>query len=296
VSPFSDEDLQRAERTKRMKPRPKGSLPYLPDTVDPEVLRDWLTAAFRPPEGWRVQSFDRAGRERSDPCWLTLQNGRDSRVYRFGQQNEVLRTLRAAAVGISDGQLRVPHLTGGETEDVWAALCTLGNVLTTFDERDETRRWIRSLLDAARVLRGYTLVPDARHDALMAIKNEGEFSRADALQLVRPVHDHFPKRPLLFIDEQTGEQWVRSGETATFVRWVLGVEPLRHATLQARLIEVGATARRFEDYRPPHPKLTFYGIPEELRPVEDKRSAPPLEEPTPENSRVGEQQTLGGET
>ena len=47
--------------------RKGGKLPHLPDELDdPEGLRDWLTLAFRPPEGWRVVGFERAGRDQTD--------------------------------------------------------------------------------------------------------------------------------------------------------------------------------------------------------------------------------------
>ena len=52
----------------------------------------------------------------------------------------------------SDGALRVPHFTNGRAEDVWAALCALGTVLTEHDEADEAREWLESLLDAALAL------------------------------------------------------------------------------------------------------------------------------------------------
>ncbi len=105
-------------------------------------------------------------------------------------------------------------------------------------------------------LGGYSLGPDARHDGLMAIKAAGEFTKGDALSLIRGGDDQrYQQRPLRFVDSQTGEQWVRVGETATFVRWVVGVEPLSHATLRARLHEIGVVGRLFEDYHAPHPKV-----------------------------------------
>jgi len=249
-----------------VKPRPKGKLPYLPDDLDdPEVLRDWLTLAFRPPTGWRVTGFERTGRDKGDPCLLMVRNGRDSRVYRFSRQGDLLAGMRTTVVGATDHWLRVPHLTGGEIEDVWAALCHLGKVLTEWDERDETRKWIEQLVRASRPMTGHTLVPDGRHAALMALKTEPEFVKADALSMIRPGDaEGYQQRPVRFIDSQTGQQWVRAGETAAFIRWVVGVEPISPATLKARLNEVGVIGRKFEDYRPPHPKRNLYELPEPL--------------------------------
>jgi hypothetical protein len=246
--------------------RKGGKLPHLPDELDdPEGLRDWLTLAFRPPEGWRVVGFERAGRDQTDPCTLMTQNGRESTVYRFKRQADVMRNTRVAVTAVSDGVLRMPHLNGGEIEDVRVALCRLGNVLTEWDERDETRKWVEQLVRASLPLTGHTLVPDGRHAALMALKNSGEFTRTDALAMGRPgeVEGH-QQRPVRFVDAQTGDEWIRAGETAAYVRWVLGVEPLSHTTLRARLYEVGVVGKLFEDYRPPHPKLNLYQLSEEL--------------------------------
>jgi hypothetical protein len=253
------------------KARPRGTLPYLPDR-QPELLRQWLTRALRPIDGMTVQNFARAGRDPKDPATLTLSAGRDVQTYRITRQGDLTKALRTTLVSLSDGKLEVPHLTGGEVEDVWVALCQLGEVLTEWDERDEARKWVEQMLLATLPLMGHTLVPDGRHDALMAIKHAGEFTRGDALALIRPSNDNghsaFPQsyqqRPCRFVDEQTGEQWLRAGEVACYVRWVVGIEPLAHATLRARLHEVGVIGKHFEDYRAPHPKLNLYQLPEEL--------------------------------
>lgn len=261
---FTPGDLDRLQA----KPRPKGSIPYLPDTDDPEVLRDWLTLAFRPPPGWTIHSFERTGRDRRDPATLLVINGRESKPYRFDRQADLVGTsLRSAVLAIADGKLRMPHLTGGEIEDVWAALCMLGQVLTEWDERDEARKWCEQMIVATMPLRGHTLAPDGRHAALMALKSAGEFTRPDALSLVRPGNadeQRYQQRPARFVDETTGEQWLRAGEMATYLRWVLGVEPLSHKLLRSRLKEIGVVGRVFEDYRPPHPKLNLYQLTDEL--------------------------------
>jgi hypothetical protein len=248
------------------KSRPRGTLPYLPHEREPEPLRTWLTLALRPPKGWTVQTLDRAGRDLRDPCSLIVANGRESRTYRFKTQRELMRSPRSTVFAVSDGWLAVPHLTASEIEDLWAALCTLGRVLTEHDEVDQTREWIEQMLPSTLPLTGYTLVPDARHDGLMAIRAQGEFTKSDALSLVRPGTNEelYQQRPIRLVDKETGEHWLRAGETATFVRWVVGVEPLSHATLKARLHEIGMTARLFEDYRPPHPKLNLLRVSDEL--------------------------------
>jgi hypothetical protein len=251
----------------KAKPRKNGTLPFLPGghDLDLEILREFVTMALRPPKGWRVVGFDRAGRDDIDPCTVAVQDGREHRTFRFRKQGALYRNLRATAVSVSDGFLNVPHLSPGEVEDVWAALCTLGRVLTEYDERDDARKWIEQMVPATMPLNGHTLVPDGRHDALMALRAAGEFTRPDALALARPGEDQrFMQRPCRFLDSQTGYQYLRAGETAAFVRWVLGVEPLSAQTLTARLTEIGVVMKLFEDHKPPHPKLRLYQLSDEL--------------------------------
>jgi hypothetical protein len=282
----ADEIDRRRRRRDLGKPRPKGVLPRLPGGRDPETLQEWLTRAFRPPEGFTADEFKRHGRQRTDPCELTFRNGRDTLEFRFMQQADLAGVkLRATVVAVSDGELDMPHLTGSEQEDVWAALCKLGKVLTEVDERDETRKWLEQMIDIAQPLRGYSLVPDNRHDALMALRNQGEFTRPDALAIAKPSSETWTRRPVRFVDEKTDEQFVRAGETAAWVRWVCGKEPLSHSTLQGRLHQIGVEARRFEDYRPPHPKMVLYRLSDEL--IEwIEATAPP--------APAGPQQLFGG--
>jgi hypothetical protein len=247
------------------KARPRGSLPYLPRDADAEALQAWLTLAFRPPDGWTVQRFERAGRDKTDAATLVVANGRESKMFRFKAQRDLVRTPRQIVAAVASGWLAMPHLTGSEIEDVWMALCTLGDVLTEYDEADDTRKWIEQMLRVTLPLNGHTLVPDGRHAGLMAMKSLGEFTRSDAEALRRPGEDRgYMQRPVRFIDSTTGDQWLRAGETATFVRWVIGVEPLSGATLKARLHEIGVVGRPFEDYRPPHPKLNLYQLTDRL--------------------------------
>lgn len=212
MSPFGPDDLDAAEARKNgPKPRPRGKLPYLPDGADHEALCDWLTLAFRPPAGWRISGFERTSRDKADPATLMVRNGRESRAYRFKQQSDLTMRPRPVVVAASDGWLDMPHLTGGEIEDVWVALCLLGVVQTEWDERAETIKWCEQLIRASLPLTGHTLVPDGRHDGLMAIKAIGEFTRTDALALGRPGDtEGYQQRPARFIDAQTGDQWIRA--------------------------------------------------------------------------------------
>ena len=96
----------------------------------------------------------------------------------------------------------------------------------------------------------------------MAMRNQGGFVRRDAEQLVRG-NDGWQRRPVRFVDAETGEQFVRAGETATFVWHVIG--DADHPTrLKAWLAEIGVENRRVEDARPPHPKLSLFKLTDEL--------------------------------
>ena len=250
------------------KARPKGSLPYLPEGRDPEPLRAWLTRAFRPEQGWHFDTFERPTTEPNDGCSITFRNGREAVTHRFKRQADLMGPkLRPMVLSVAQGELDMPHLTASEVEDVWAAMCKLGSVLTHYDERDETRKWVEQMLESTEALTGYTLVPDGRRDALMAIREHGEFKYLDAKALLSARRDDNPallRYPIRFVDSQTAEQWVRMGETATFLRWIVGADPLSHGSLKGRVADIGVTAKLFQDWHPPHPKAWLYRLSPEL--------------------------------
>src|SRR5947208_8439585 len=66
-------------------------LPLLPGhEATADDLRDWLTRALGPPPDHRVEEFQRAGRQKTDGCELTLSLPDGDRVrYRFGEQREL---------------------------------------------------------------------------------------------------------------------------------------------------------------------------------------------------------------
>jgi hypothetical protein len=280
------DDVDRRRRGRQLgKPRSKGTLPPLPRARDLDLIRDWLTQAFRPGDEYRVDVFERAGRQRSDPCSLTFRSGRDTATYRWATQSALIGVqLRANVLGITDGWCDMPHLTGSEQDDVWAALVKLGKVISEVDDRDEARKWVQNILDAASPLRGFTLVPDGRHDALMALRNHGEFKRPDAELFLRPSEENSVRRPVRFVDDKTGDQFIRAGETITFVRYVAGERNLQGSTLRARLAEIGVEAVRFEHHLNPHPKAVLYQLPEDL--VEYVEAASPTPAPTPKQQSL----------
>ena len=279
----TDEIARRRRRHELPKARPKGVLPYLPD--DTELLHLWLTAAFRPPKGFEFEAFDRSGTRKDTPGSIIFRNGRERRRFRFDRQAELQsQGLRMAVAGVTAGWLQMPHLTASEIEDVWVGLCRIARVMTEYDDRDEAVKWMHQLLDESTALRGHTLDGERRHDGLMAIRSQGEFVRRDAEQLVRG-SDGWQRRPIRFVDEATNRQYVRSGEAATFVRYVVGERILSPQHLRARLVEISVEWQHHEDRRPPHPKLNLYVLSDDL--VEYVESGDPSPAATPS---AGQQQ------
>lgn len=278
---LSADDIDRRRRGKQLgKARSRGTLPPLPRGRDLDLIRAWLTLGFRPGDEYQVDTFERAGRLRTDPCSLTFRSGRDTVTYRWASQAELRGSqLRGNVLAITDAWCDMPRLTESEQDDVWAGLVKLGKVVSETDDRDEARKWIQQILDAASALRGYTLVPDGRHDALMALRNHGEFTRPDAEQFVHPGEENSVRRPVRFVDEKTSEQFLRAGETATFVRHVIGERSLHYSTLRARLAEIGVAAIRFEHHLSPHPKAVLYQLTAELVEYVEAASPSPASKP-----------------
>ena len=258
----SDEELD--QLANNGKPR-SGKLPPLKDDLDIDGLRHWLTLAVRPPAGWQVHDVQFAGRHEIDPCVLTISNGRERETFRFDQQRKLEIRPKSTLLRVSGGLLGRGVWSKPTVEAFWEALTRLGEVLTEYSELDETTKWMEHLIDATEVLVGFSLVPDHRHDGLMAMKYRGEFKRTHALALTRPMEDHArAHKPVRFIDRETDFQWVRAGEALCYLRIVEGVEPLPGPLLRARLAEIGVEAKHFEDYRPPHPKALLYHLTGEL--------------------------------
>ena len=268
MSPVRLSEIEELEqRGKLGKPRSRGTLPRLPSGRNVELLRDWLTLAFVPEDGWRFDRFARETTDKTDGCTITFRKGRETRSYWIKPQSDLMGPrLRSIVLSASKGELDVPHLTGGEQEDVWSALCKVGTVLLETDEREETTAYIERMLDATTPLRDYTLEPDGgrRHEALIALRNCGEFGHPEARALLNGNGEAWLPRPIRFIDRETGEQWLRAGETITFVRWVCGAEPMSPTVLRGRLARIGVEAKYFQHHHSPHPKALLYRLTPEL--------------------------------
>lgn len=257
---YTEDELDQAQD----KPRPKGRLSRLDEKRldDPDYLRQWLTKAFRPTLGV-VRGFERMSQDLDQPAWLIVANGSEEYRYRFRQQSDLTtQKCRKIVLAVGSGELRMPHLSDGEIEDVWAALTYLGSVLSNRSELDQAGEWLDALLRIAAPLEGHTLTDSGtRRDALLAFRKFGEFTRLDALAILRSPEQTWTRRPTCLIDSATGEMWLRERESATYLREILGVKPLTYKSLEARFREIGIELKHFEDRRPPHPKANLYRVP-----------------------------------
>lgn len=264
------EDFERAEERKSWNAkRQNGSIPRLTDAMldDPEWLRDWLTAALRPREGWRVRDFEH-GEDLDMPCSLALANGQEQVTYRWRSQRDLIGSpakFRASVSTVASGQLRPPHLKPQELGDLWQALCALRPAIVAESEPDQAKDWLFKALDTARLLEGHTLTdPAGQRDALAAMRRLGEFTYLDAVTVTRRPEDQWPRRPICLLDRVTGVLALRPRETLTVLRHIFDIKPLRGTVLTYRWGEIGVEHRRFDVGRHAgdlHLKANLYLVP-----------------------------------
>ena len=251
---YTDTDLDVAQG----KPRPKGTLPHLTADRRPEFLKSWLTRALRPPEGWHVETFDRYGREARDPACCSSRTGAstpatDSGNRKTSHEPRAWRSSRRPMAGSTSP----PNPGRGRRRVDGALSARLG--LVRIRRSRASGRMARMFLPVAAASR---LQLDTRPPIRRAHGDTqaGTFGKGDALSHLAP-----ERRPTLCA---TPDAVRRSSKRASngcapaslprSCRWVLGVEPLAHSTLRARLREIGVVARRFEDWGGCHPKLGLY--------------------------------------
>ena len=222
----------------------KRRLEHLPEYADDlSAWRDWLTAALCPADGFRVEDFIRHGRQRIDGCDLVLNGSGGQRLSFAIEEQRLLSTpasQRPTLVAATDGLVRPGSLTRPEQEDVWIALVTLATVTANQDARSEARDWLVQVERAAEPMYGATLQPVGRLDALVKLGWRELFDRPRALDFADPKTKPEDKpRPVMLVDSQTGEHWMRVSEVACFLRHVLGATPMAYPTLDGRLSAIG---------------------------------------------------------
>lgn len=261
---YTDEDVDRLQA----KPRPKGTLPHLPSRDGAlSELREWLTRAFAPPDGYRFEGFERHGRRLSDPAWVTLSSPTGGEVrFRFPEQRALAKpaNLRSSVVSITDGLCRMGPVTSPEAQDVWVALCSVAHIAAQQDEVEEFREQLDSFMRVTTPETRYTLEPSGLWDALLGLQAASVFEPRHAKLMASEVDDHhWDRRPIRLIDAKTSVIWVRVLELATYLRHVIGLQ-LGHGFLDGRMSEIGAVRQTFEARKGnAHPRLSLYRLPEE---------------------------------
>ena len=266
MTPFGPDDLDRAEAASNgPKPRPRGTLPQLPDRDAPlSELREWLRRAFNPPDGYTFDTFERHGRRLSDAAYVVLGTPAGGTVkFRFPEQRAFAKStnLRSSIVSITDGLCRMGPVTAPEGSDVWVALCSIAHVAAEQDEVEGFRESLESFLVVAEPDSRYTLEAVGRYDTLAALQARGLFERRHAKRMADEVDEsRWTRRPVLLIDKDTKRRWVRVPELATYLRHVIGLQ-LGHGELDGRMSEVGADRIRYEVRNgKAHPHSTFYRL------------------------------------
>ena len=114
----------------------------------------------------------------------------------------------------------------------------------------------------------------------MAIRIHGEFTRPDAerFRSARARRARF-RRPVRFVDEESGEAVPPRRRDHRRVRHVAGERNMTYSSLRAGRREIGVEAVRFEHHLAPHPKAVLYQLSEEL--VEYVEAASPSPESSP---------------
>jgi hypothetical protein len=227
----------------------KRILPPLPPFGAPlGAQREWLTRALNPPDEFVVDDFRRFGRNREDPCELTLRAPGGGRLsYEFPTQRGLSTpgALRAAITAASDGLLRMPKLTTPELEDIWTGLCSFARISVDHKESDEAYEWLSEIKDAADPLTDHTLEQPGRLDALLALTQRRLFDRQAARELLDP-NAITPPRPTLLIDSQTGLRYMRVGEVVCFLRQIIGIPSTGQPRIDSRLEQIGVERLFYE--------------------------------------------------
>jgi hypothetical protein len=248
-------DLERDDRRHNWNvKRPKGAIPALTDEIldDPDWLREWLTAVLRPREGWRVVDFTH-GADEDIPCALELANGQSRATYHWrslkdlsGSAERMDRSLSAK----SSGQLRPPHLSKNEHGDLIRGLCTLHPALEGQSEPDQSREWLRKVLDCTYLLEGFTLAdPASQKEALAELKTVPEFTYLDAQAIARRPGEPWPRRPTALLDRETNVMGLRPLEVLAVLRHIHQIKPLRQGVLEYRWSQIGVEYRLFDPGR-----------------------------------------------
>lgn len=243
--------------------------PKLPGhDASPGELRRYLTTCCGLPARWSIERAHRWGPEAADPMvmWVRAPGRQHDYGVRWDHQEDAGRpgTLRATISRCTAGHARMRHPTGAQAQDFFTILCALATVDEKATVADETRAWLEDFTHQTRPIVGHSIADGERRYDALAVLRIREFTRPEAQALIRGDLDP-DRRPALLVDDLTGESWIRTGELATYLRWVYGVKGgLAQSTLDARLAEIGVERVYCQVNRASgHQKLVLYCAPPE---------------------------------
>ena len=248
-----------------------------PHGADLGTIRNYLTQAANLPLGYVVEEAERLGQYGSDPMTVTIRTPGDARnvVVRFRNQRDASKpsALRGAFFEATAGASRMKYPKPAEASDFYGMVCALARVAEDSTTADETAAWLAEYLTNADHVGGLTLTGNGVHDTLEALRARPQFTAPQARSwnagMLAP-----GERWTLLVDSETGEQWVRVSELATYIRHVIGgVGHLGQHTLDALMKEIGSTRRQFVSDRRQrkggrrvgaHATLALYSVPVDL--------------------------------
>lgn len=250
---MTDDSWSSAEELEKQgKPRPKGSLPYLPSReASFSTLRGWVSDAIGLPPQVRVEVVQRYGRDDEDSLSIALSN---NVVIRCNRQKRLQSPgpFQAFFASESDGLCQPKYLSRAECGDVYVALCRLGTADAAASELDTLRERLDMFVAMCDVTQA-SLMPQWRYVTIAALKQRATY---DAKTPGRA-------SPVLIIDMQWGKRFVRQVEWVSYLRIVHG-QVVNESTLEGRMKELGGARHSLQAWdsgRNTKVKMVLYELP-----------------------------------
>jgi hypothetical protein len=259
----SDADAAEARATGRLKPRPKGKIPYAPDREAPlPRLRDWLSLAAGLPREVGIESVVRSGREDDDSLMIVLSNGLKMRCahQRILQQP---RTLQAFLASHSDGIAQPLYLAPAEAGDFYATLCRYGSAVDAVDASADLHERLTMFVGLTSEVIGSLADPGHRYITIQAIRKRSMFDRGVALAMT---NGHPESPPVLLRDSVDDARYIRASEWYVYLRCVVQWT-VNESNLASRMAELGSikiNPQAWNVDRSHKTHLVFFRLPDDL--------------------------------
>ena len=131
-------------------------------------------------------------------------------------------------------------------------------------ESDDFREHLDTFLGVAELERPIHIPAAGTPRCLAGIAPAGWFERRHAVQIAtRMTPREWERRPLLLVDSETGERWVRVERAGRPICDTSSASEMGHGVLDGFMAELGATRERFEVRRGAlHLAMSFYRLAE----------------------------------